>query len=159
MDFSETIVSKLVDAVNYMSTWTFMNIKGQGHPLTLVEGHSYSPFSNFFFLETAWPIEAKFYVEYPWDGATKVWSNGLGHMNKMAAMPIYSKNLKKSSSLEPKSRWPRKLVCSIRYSSTTKFVQMMTLGWPWPILWLGQNWSLMLLYGKKVKQWIFLTKL
>ena len=25
-----------------------------------------------------------------------------GHMTKMAAMPIYGKNLKKSSSLEPK---------------------------------------------------------
>ena len=32
---------------------------------------------------------------------------------------------------------------------------MMTLGWPWPILRQGQIWSLMLLYGKKVKQWIF----
>ena len=49
-----------------------MNIKGQGHSLTLVQGHSDSTFSNFFFLETAWPIEAKFYVEPPWDRGTKV---------------------------------------------------------------------------------------
>ena len=28
------------------------------------------------------------------------------------------------------------------------------LGWTWPILWQGQIWSLMLLYGKKIKQWI-----
>ena len=49
----------------------------------------------FFFLETAWPIEAKFYVEPPWDGRTKVLSNGLYHMTKLAAMPIYGKNLKK----------------------------------------------------------------
>ena len=48
-----------------------MNIKGQGRPLTLVQGHSDSTFSNFFFLETAWSIEAKFYVEPPWDGGTK----------------------------------------------------------------------------------------
>ena len=95
-------------------------------------------------------------MEPPWDGGLKVWSNGLGHMTKMAAMPIYGKNLKKSSSLEPKGRWPWKLVCSFGYSSNTKFVQMMTLGWPWPILWHGQIWSLMLLYGKRVKQWIFL---
>ena len=47
-----------------------------------------------FFLETAWPIEAKFYVEPPWEGGTKIWSNGLGHMTKMATMPIYGKNLK-----------------------------------------------------------------
>ena len=81
-----------------MSLWTYMNIKGQGHSLTLVQGHSDSTFS-FFFLETAWPIEVKFYVEPPWDGELNVWSNGLGHMTKMAAMPIYGKNLKKSSSL------------------------------------------------------------
>ena len=56
--------------------------------------------------------------------------------------------VKKSSSPEPKARWPWNLLCSIRCSSTTKFIQMMTLGWPWPILWQGQIWSLMLLYGK-----------
>ena len=140
-----------------MSSWTYMNIKGQGHSLTLVSGHSDSTFSFFFFLETAWPIEAKFYLEPPWDGGTKVWSNGLYHMTKLAAMPIYGKNLKKSSSLEPKGWWPWKLVCSIGYSSTTKLDQMMSLGWPWPVLCQGQIWSLMLLYGKKAKQWIFFT--
>ena len=51
------------------------------------------------------------------------------------------------SSPEPKGRWPWKLVCSIGCSSTTKFVQMMTLSWPWPILWQGQIWSLMLFWG------------
>ena len=30
----------------------------------------------------------------------KICINELGHMTKMAAMPIYGKNLKKSSSLE-----------------------------------------------------------
>ena len=47
------------------------------------------------------PIKAKFYVEPPWEGGTKVYINGPGHMTKMAAMPIYGKNLKKSSSPEP----------------------------------------------------------
>ena len=51
-----------------------MNIKSQCHSLTLVQGHSDSTFSNFFFLETAWPIEAKFYVAPPWDGGMKVLS-------------------------------------------------------------------------------------
>ena len=50
--------------------------------------------------ETAWPIKAKFYVEPPWEGGTKVYINGQGHMIKMAAMPIYGKNLKYSSSPE-----------------------------------------------------------
>ena len=43
--------------------------------------------------ETALPIKAKFYVEPPWEGGTKVCINGPGHMTKMAAMPIYGKNL------------------------------------------------------------------
>ena len=60
-----------------------------------------STFSNIFFSETAWPIKAKFDVEPPWKGGTKVCINGPGHMTKMAAMPIYGKNLKKSSSPEP----------------------------------------------------------
>ena len=66
-------------------------------------------FSNVFSSETAWPIKAKFYVEPPWEGGTKVCINGPGHMTKMAAMPIYGKNLKKSSSPELAGR----LVCSI----------------------------------------------
>ena len=63
-----------------------------------------SAFSNIFSSETTEPIEAKFHVEPPWDRQTKVCSNGLGHMTKIAAMPIYGKNLKKSSSPEPKDR-------------------------------------------------------
>ena len=60
-------------------------------------------FSNFFSLETSWPIEAKFRMEPPWDGGMKVCSNGLCHMTNTAAMPIYGKKLK-ASSLEPKGR-------------------------------------------------------
>ena len=48
---------------------------------------------NIFSSETAWPIKAKFYMEPPWEGGTKVCINGSGHMTKMAAMPIYGKNL------------------------------------------------------------------
>ena len=48
---------------------------------------------NIFSSETALPIKAKFYVEPPWEGGTKVHINGPGHMTKMAAMPIYGKSL------------------------------------------------------------------
>ena len=114
-----------------------------------------SIFLNFFSSITTRPFEAKLHMEPPLDGGTKACTNGPGHMIKMAAMPIYGKNLWKYSSLELKGRWPWNLVCSIKYSSTTKFVQMMPLGWPWPILRQGQIWSPMLLYGKKLKQLIF----
>ena len=33
-------------------------------------------------------------MESPWDGGTKVCSNGRGHKTKVAAMPIYGNNLK-----------------------------------------------------------------
>ena len=36
----------------------------------------------------------------------KICTIELGHMTKMAAMPIYGKNLKKSSSPEPIDQWP-----------------------------------------------------
>ena len=45
-----------------------------------------------------------FHMELLWDGGRKVCSKGPGHMTKMAAMLIYGRNLKKSSSLEPKGR-------------------------------------------------------
>ena len=31
----------------------------------------------------------------PWDGGTKIYSNGPGHMTKIAATPIFGKKLKK----------------------------------------------------------------
>ena len=64
--------------------------------MTLIQGHSDS---KFFSLETAKQIEAKFHMEPPWDGGTKICSNGPGHMTNMATITIYGKNLKKSSSL------------------------------------------------------------
>ena len=79
----------------------------------------------------------------------KIYTNELGHMTNMAAMPIYGKNLKKSSSPEPINWWPWNLVCSIVYASTTKIVQIMTLGWPWSISHQGQIWSHRHLNGKK----------
>ena len=48
---------------------------------------------NIFFSETALPIKARFYMEPPWEGGRKVCINGTGHLTKMAAVPIYGKNL------------------------------------------------------------------
>ena len=64
---------------------------------------------NIFSSETTGPIKVKFHMELLWDGGTKVCSNVPGHMTKMVAMPIYGKNLKKSSSLEPKRPMTLKL--------------------------------------------------
>ena len=59
-------------------------------------------------------------MELLWDGGMKVCSNGPGHMTKMASMPKYGQNLKKSSSLEPKGWRPWNLVCIIGCSSTNE---------------------------------------
>ena len=77
-----------------MQLTKWLNIKGQGHSLALVQGHSDSTFLKFFSLETAGPIEAKFHVKPPWNRWMKIYSNGPGHMTNVADMPIHGKNLK-----------------------------------------------------------------
>ena len=44
----------------------------------------------FLSLETAKPIEAKFHLYPPWDGGTKVCSNGQGHMTNMAVTLLWN---------------------------------------------------------------------
>ena len=60
------------------------------------------------FLETDRPIKAKFEMKPPLGRGTNVYSNDQGHMTNMAAMPIFGKNINKSSSLELKSWCPWK---------------------------------------------------
>ena len=69
-----------------------MGTKGQDHLFTLVQISQIQYFLNFFSSITTKPIEAIFHVEPPLHGGTKACSNGLCHMIKMAAMPIYGKN-------------------------------------------------------------------
>ena len=60
-----------------------------------------STFSKDFSSETAGPISIEFNMQPPDRGGKKVYIFRPGHMTKIAAMPIYGKNLKKSSSPEP----------------------------------------------------------
>ena len=110
---------------------------------------------NLFLTETVWQFGTKIHMKAWGKIGMKIYTNELGHMTNMAAMPIYGKNLNKSSSPEPIDRWPWNFVCSIVYASTTKVVQIMTLGWPWHILRQGQIWWHRLLYRKKWKLFIF----
>ena len=55
--------------------------------------HPSSTISKIFYSETTWPVKAKLHVEHPWEGGTKVYINDPGHMIKMDAMAINSKNL------------------------------------------------------------------
>ena len=56
------------------------------------------------FSETRGPIRVRFYVKHLCLTGTKVYIIGPGYMTKMAAMPIYGKTLRKSSSPEPGQR-------------------------------------------------------
>ena len=71
-------------------------------------------------------------MKTPYDKLAKIYTKYSGHMTKMAGMPIYGKNALKPSSPEPEGPWPWDLVCSTKDVGTTKFFQMMILGWPWP---------------------------
>ena len=62
-----------------------------------------STISNDFFSETTGRIATKFHIQLPGPLGKKKknCTNGLGHITNMATMPMYGKNLKKSSSPEP----------------------------------------------------------
>ena len=41
--------------------------------------------------KTTWPIKGNFYMKRLYERGTNVYISNSGHMNKMAAMPIYGK--------------------------------------------------------------------
>ena len=105
--FSETIVVFDIKVGRCSQLNMYMNLYEYQRSRSFIDfgpNLSDSIFLNFFSSITAWPIEAKFYLEPPRDEETKVCSNGLSHMTKITAMSIYCKNLKKISSLELKGR-------------------------------------------------------
>ena len=88
-------------------------------------------------------IQVKFHMKPPWDGGTKVCSNGPCHMTKMAAMPIYVSTLKIFFS---GTKRPMTLKLSMQHR-VLEYYQVCSNDDP--------GLTLMLLYGEKVKQWIF----
>ena len=56
--------------------------------------------SNLFFTETDGKFGTKAHMKVKARMGMKIYTNDLGHMTSMATMPIYGKNLKKSSSPE-----------------------------------------------------------
>ena len=89
------------------------------------------------FRRNSWRFGTKLHLKAYRRMGMKNYTNESGHMTKMAQCPYMVKTFKKSSS-EPIDRWPWNLVCSIMWASTNKMHQIMTLGWPWPILLQGQ---------------------
>ena len=113
-----------------------MNIKGQGHSLNFVQGHSDLMFSILFCSVTARPIEAKFHMEPPWDvGNENLFKCSRSHDH---AHINYGEKLQKYFSSEPRGRWLWNLVYSIEYSSTNS-ISYDDLGLTLTILMTGSN--------------------
>ena len=79
-----------------------MSIIGQGHSLTLVKDHSDFKVKTCFSQKKLGDLEVN--VKAYGRMGMKIYTNDSGHMTNMTAMPIYGKNLKKSSSPEPIDR-------------------------------------------------------
>ena len=90
MDFSETIVVYDIKVGRCSQLNEYQRLRSF---IDLGPNLSDSLFLNFFPSLTTRPIEAKFHVEPPWDWGRKACSNGPGHLTKVAAMPIYGKNV------------------------------------------------------------------
>ena len=107
MDFAETVVVCDVKAGRcsqlneYLKLYEYQRSRSF---IVLGPNLSDSIFLNFFFSIITRLIEAKFHVEPLWDGRTKAYSNGPGHMTKMVTMPIYGKNHCRDFSLESKGQ-------------------------------------------------------
>ena len=59
-----------------------------------------SIYSNIVFSQTIGPIELKSHVKTPYDKLAKICTKYFGHMTKMAATPIFGKNLLKNLLLQ-----------------------------------------------------------
>ena len=107
-----------------MSTWTDITFGGQGHSVTLVQV-THSHYSrSFFYLQTAGSIEAKWYVQPPWNQRK---NEEIVLAAWLIRSAYWKKKRLKSSSLIPKGRWSWKLVCSIVRS----WLPSLFKGWPW----------------------------
>ena len=91
MDFSEIIVvydvkvGRCSQLNEYMKLFVYQRSRSL---IDLYPDLSDSIFLNFFFSITTRQIEAKFHVEPPWNKGTKAYSNGTGHVTKMAVKPF-----------------------------------------------------------------------
>ena len=133
-----------------MSRSRYMCNRDEHHVLIFAQSIPHpSTFSNVF-SETKEQIKVKYHVEPPWDGRTKVCSNDLGHMTKMATMPMHYMVFRID---RPGCGW--NLEYSIGQASTTKFVQRWPLVDHWPFYTkVNFGFLTIYLYGKTFKGWM-----
>ena len=108
-----------------------------GRPPSSVVWHPHS--LNIFSSETTGPIKVKFHIELLWDGGTKVCSKV--QVTRPRWPPYILKNLLRNRKTGELEIW---------YAASGAWV-LPSCSNDDPILWQGQIWSLMFLYGKKGK--------
>ena len=105
------LIAEYCNNVRYIKTWyhTFSSSEPKAQDELFWSLHRCPssvrrPFrlSNDFSSETSGPIFIKLHVEPSVKRGLKIYTNGHGLFIKMVAMPIYGKNIQKSSSLEPR---------------------------------------------------------
>ena len=85
------------------------------------------------FLQNRWANQSQIsYGAYVGRGNESLFGGVWVTWPKWPPRPYMVETLKKTSSPEPKGQWHRGFVYSIGDLGPTKFVHMMTLGWPWP---------------------------
>ena len=130
-----------------------MNIKGQCHSLTFVQGHSDSTFSNFFCSENARPIEANFHMEPP----CYVRNENLFKCSRSHDHAHIWWKTSKIFFFGTNRLMTLKLGIQHQVLECYQCFHMMTMGWPWPFLWQGQICFRMLLHGRKlIQHWVLL---
>ena len=88
VDFSEDLQPV---TWNQLKEWTYVSIEGQGHFLTLAQGHLHTNLKLAFLRNHLANQSQILHVSYQVQGNEIYWHDA-GHMTKMAAMPIYGKN-------------------------------------------------------------------
>ena len=76
MDFFKTIAARGLKSGRCKQLMEWMKVCDKYRSrssLDLGQSVVHTHFSKIFFSETAWPIKAKFYLERPWVGETKVY--------------------------------------------------------------------------------------
>ena len=121
-----------------------MTTQGQGHSLTVVQGHSDSTFLNFLFSETTRSIEAKFHM-------------GCGEWKFLQIFQVtwpcqYMVKTSKFFVFGTKRPMTLKRGIHHRVLDYPQCFQMITPDWTWPFLW---QCSLTLLYGwQLIQHWV-----
>ena len=75
-----------------MDKLRYMSVKVQGHSLTLAKGHLVFKLKTLFYSKTVGLLETKYHVKVCRSTGMKIYANGIHHMAKMVAMPIFGKN-------------------------------------------------------------------